>query len=78
VTPPPVTLELLKQAHEVGIPAVWFQPGTYDTAVIDYAKSHFEAAIWGDGGQGSEGWCVLVDGDDGLASAGKQWTFQKL
>lgn len=78
MTPPPVTLQLLKEAHEVGIPAVWLQPGTYDDAVLDFANSHFEAAVGGEGGQGSEGWCVLVDGEDGLASAGRKWNAQKL
>ncbi|CDM37316.1 hypothetical protein DTO013E5_7560 [Penicillium roqueforti] len=78
VTPPIVTLQLLKEAHSVGIPAVWLQPGTFDEEVLDYAQSHFEAVIAGDGGRGSEGWCVLVDGDEGLEAAGIQWTSQRL
>lgn len=80
MTPPFVTLEVLKEAHEVGVPAVWLQPGTFDDAVWDYAhaEGNFEAVIAGDGGQGGEGWCVLVDGDDGLESAGVEWTSQKL
>ncbi|KAL2832901.1 CoA binding domain-containing protein [Aspergillus cavernicola] len=57
VTPPAVTLSLLQEAHSVGIPAVWLQPGTFDDAVLDFARSHFEAVIAGDGGGGSEGWC---------------------
>ena len=78
VTPPPVTIQLLKQAHDVGIPAVWFQPGTYDDEVLDYAQSNFSAVIGGAGGNGSQGWCVLVDGEDGLESAGRTWKQQKL
>lgn len=78
VTPPPVTLQVLKEAHSVGIPAVFLQPGTFDDAVLEFANKHFEAAIAGDGGRGSEGWCVLVDGEEGLESAGVQWTSQKL
>ncbi|KAL4783085.1 CoA binding domain-containing protein [Aspergillus varians] len=58
VTPPAVTLPLLQEAHSVGIPAVWLQPGTFDNAVLEFARSHFEAVIAGDGGRGSEGWCV--------------------
>ncbi|KAL4874610.1 CoA binding domain-containing protein [Aspergillus karnatakaensis] len=58
VTPPAVTLPLLQEAHSVGIPAVWLQPGTFDDAVLDFARSHFEAVIAGDGGRGSEGWCI--------------------
>ena len=54
------------------------QPGTFDDEVINFARSHFEAAIGGDGGQGSEGWCVLVDGEDGLEAAGRSWAVQKL
>ncbi|KAB8209949.1 CoA binding domain-containing protein [Aspergillus parasiticus] len=54
VTPPAVTLPLLKEAHSVGIPAVWLQPGTFDDAVLDFAHKHFSAVIAGDGGAGSE------------------------
>ncbi|KAJ5363615.1 uncharacterized protein N7496_009328 [Penicillium cataractarum] len=78
VTPPPVTLQVLQEAHSVGIPAVWLQPGTFDDAVLEYAHGHFEAVIAGDGGAGGEGWCVLVDGDEGLEAAGVQWTSQRL
>lgn len=78
VTPPPVTLNLLKEAREVGIKAVWLQPGTFDHEVLSYANSNFEASIGGDGGLGSEGWCVLVDGEDGLEAAGREWKQQKL
>ncbi|CAG7924991.1 unnamed protein product [Penicillium olsonii] len=78
VTPPAVTLQVLQEAHSVGIPAVWLQPGTFDDAVLEFAHSHFEAVIAGDGGQGGEGWCVLVDGDEGLEAAGVQWTSQRL
>lgn len=78
VTPPPVSLELLKEAQKAGIQAVWLQPGTFDDEVLNYARSNFAAAIGGDGGAGSEGWCVLVDGEDGLEAAGRKWTVQKL
>ncbi|KAL4807396.1 CoA binding domain-containing protein [Aspergillus unguis] len=78
VTPPKVTLSVLQEAHTVGIPAVWLQPGTFDDAVLDFARSHFEAVIAGDGGRGSEGWCVLVDGEEGLEAAGVNWTSQRL
>lgn len=78
VTPPPVTLQLLKEARDVGISAVWFQPGTYNDEVLDYARTNFAAVIGGRGGAGSEGWCVLVDGEDGLESAGRTWKQQRL
>ncbi|KAJ5175931.1 uncharacterized protein N7482_001808 [Penicillium canariense] len=78
VTPPAVTLKVLQEAHSVGIPAVWLQPGTFDDRVLEFARSHFDAVIAGDGGAGGEGWCVLVDGDEGLEAAGVQWTSQRL
>ncbi|KAJ5484072.1 hypothetical protein N7539_005868 [Penicillium diatomitis] len=74
----PVTLQVLQEAHSVGIPAVWLQPGTFDDRVLDYARGHFAAVIAGDGGAGYEGWCVLVDGEEGLEAAGVQWTSQRL
>ncbi|KAE8377665.1 CoA binding domain-containing protein [Aspergillus bertholletiae] len=78
VTPPAITLSLLQEAHSVGIPAVWLQPGTFDDTVLDFAHKHFQAVIAGDGGAGSEGWCVLVDGEEGLEAAGVQWASQRL
>jgi hypothetical protein len=74
ITPPFVTKTLLEEAKEAGIPAVWLQPGTYDNDVLEYARKEFKAAIAGFGGgtQGGEGWCVLVDGDEGLRIAGRE------
>ncbi len=37
VTPPPVTLGVLRQATEAGIPAVWLQDGSFDDAVLELA-----------------------------------------
>lgn len=76
ITPPPVTLEILKEAKRVGIPAVWLQPGTFDNEVLKYAHGkdtdgYAGEVIAGEGGAGSEGWCVLVDGEKGMRSAGK-------
>ncbi|KAI9710369.1 MAG: hypothetical protein M1820_002864 [Bogoriella megaspora] len=75
ITPPKITLPLLKEAKEAGIPAVWLQPGTFDDEVLDYARKEFKAAIAGDDqkkslrGSVGEGWCVLVDGDWGMSLA---------
>lgn len=71
VTPPTVTLAVLKEAKAAGIPAVWLQPGSFDAEGLDYAKNEFEAAIGGQGGRGGEGWCVLIDGEAGLEAAGR-------
>lgn len=49
--------------------AVWLQPGTYDDEILRFAKDTFPgAAIGGESGQ-FEGWCVLVDGEEGLRKA---------
>ncbi|RYN38202.1 hypothetical protein AA0119_g335 [Alternaria tenuissima] len=72
ITPPAVTRQLLKEAKEAGIPAVWLQPGSFDAEVLEYAQANFKAAIGGNGGRGGEGWCVLVDGEEGLRAAGRE------
>lgn len=74
ITPPVVTKQLLKEAKEAGVPAVWLQPGSFDNEVLAYAKREFKAAIAGDGGRGGEGWCVLVDGEEGLKAAEREWS----
>lgn len=74
ITPPSVTKQLLKDAKESGVPAVWLQPGSFDKEVLDYAKANFKAAIAGDGTGGSEHWCVLVDGEEGLRLAEREWS----
>lgn len=69
ITPPPTTLNILREAKEAGIPAVWLQPGSFDDDALRFAKQEFVAGIGGEGGMGGEGWCVLVDGDEALRSA---------
>ncbi|GAB1319577.1 Acetate--CoA ligase [ADP-forming] II subunit alpha [Madurella fahalii] len=71
ITPPAVTLKTLEEAKNLGVPSVFLQPGTFDDAVLEFARENFKAVVAGDGGWGGEGWCVLVDGDRGLRSAGK-------
>lgn len=71
ITPPPVTLKTLEEAKGLGIQAVFLQPGTFDDDVLSYASENFTTVLAGDGGRGSEGWCVLVDGERGLKAAGK-------
>lgn len=53
---------------------MWLQPGSFDDEVLEYARKEFKAAIAGDGGDGGEGWCVLVDGEEGLRKAGREWS----
>jgi predicted CoA-binding protein len=74
ITPPAVTKQLLKEAKEAGVPAVWLQPGSFDREVLEYAQANFKAAIGGNGGGGGEGWCVLVDGEEGLRLAEREWS----
>ncbi|KAK4098320.1 NAD(P)-binding protein [Parathielavia hyrcaniae] len=71
ITPPHVTLKTLEEAKGLGIQAVFLQPGTFDDDVLAYARANFRTVLAGDGGAGSEGWCVLVDGERGLTAAGK-------
>src|ERR1700750_3167236 len=64
ITPPAVTLNVLKEAKEAGINAVWLQPGTFNDEVISFAKKEFKATIAGFESDsvhtnGGEGWCVL-------------------
>lgn len=74
ITPPPVTAQLLKEAKEAGVKAVWLQPGAFTDKELDYAIKEFPGAAVGgfaDGTVGGEGWCVLVDGDNAMNAAGR-------
>lgn len=75
ITPPPVTAQLLKEAKEAGVKAVWLQPGSFTDNELDYAIKEFPGAAVGgfaDGTRGGEGWCVLVDGDAAMSAAGRE------
>ena len=63
ITPPSVTLQVLREAKDAGVPSVWLQPGSFDHEGLEYARKEFNAGVGGNGGLGGEGWCVLVDGD---------------
>jgi predicted CoA-binding protein len=39
VTPPAVTLSALKEADRLGFPAVWLQDGSFDGAVLEFARA---------------------------------------
>lgn len=71
ITPPAVTVGVLEEARKLGVPAVWMQPGMFDDAVLKLALAEgaFQSVVYGD--RGSEGWCVLVDGERALKAAGK-------
>lgn len=74
ITPRKVTSQLLREAKEVGIRAVWLQPGSFGDEEMQYALREFPGAAVGgmEGGtRGGEGWCVLVDGDKAMHDAGK-------
>ncbi|KAG9259161.1 CoA binding domain-containing protein [Emericellopsis atlantica] len=73
ITHPAITIDVLKEANRVGVPSIWLQPGTWDDAVLAFAneKGNFENVVYGDGGRGGEGWCVLVDGERVAKAAGK-------
>jgi predicted CoA-binding protein len=71
ITPPRATLKILQEAKELGIPAVWLQPGTFDDEVLGFAQREFKAAVGGEGGAGGEGGWVLVDGERALEAVGR-------
>lgn len=39
VTPPAATLKLLREAAELGLPVVWLQDGSFDEAVLEFART---------------------------------------
>lgn len=58
VTPAKVSLDLLKEAKELDIPALWLQPGAEDEAVTSFIKENGleDRVIYG-------GSCLLVEGE---------------
>lgn len=80
LTPPNVTRQILAEAKAAGVKAVWLQPGSFDDEGMKYARENFESAVGGfdDGTVGGEGWCVLVDGENAMRAAGREWKQQKL
>jgi len=63
VTPAPITLNILKEAKELGIPALWLQPGTDNEEVRSYIVDAGlqDKVIFG-------GPCVLVEGENIIKS----------
>ncbi|KAK2070538.1 hypothetical protein P8C59_005023 [Phyllachora maydis] len=59
ITPPPVTRQALQEAKSLGVPCVWLQPGTFDDAVLKFARENFGAVLAGHEGS------VAHDGCDG-------------
>ncbi|KAF8861102.1 CoA binding domain-containing protein [Acephala macrosclerotiorum] len=58
------TLKVLKEAKQLGVHGVWFQPGSFDDQIMDYASKEFEVVVGGHHGTDAhDGWCVLVDGE---------------
>jgi hypothetical protein len=72
ITPPKITKKVLEEAKKLGIQGVWLQPGSFDDEILKYAMTEFKAAVGGEGGRGSEGWCVLVDGEKAAKDAERQ------
>lgn len=73
VTAPSVTLAVLREARDMGVPSVWMQPGAFDDEVVTFATAPgaFENVVWGNGGAGHEGWCVLMDGERVMKEVGR-------
>ena len=76
ITPPAVTRILLQEAKQVGVRAVWLQPGSFDKETLEWTRKEWpNAAIGGTdvkGSRGHDGWCILVDGEWGLDLAGRK------
>ena len=66
---------MLEDAKAAGVPAVWLQPGSFDTELLDWARKEWpDATVAGKdvpGSNGADGWCVLVDGEWGMGLVGK-------
>lgn len=75
ITQPKITAMILKEAKEMGVAAVWLQPGSFTDKELDYALKEFPGAAIGgfaEGTVGGEGWCVLVDGDAAIQGAHRE------
>ncbi|KAF8543807.1 hypothetical protein BDD12DRAFT_801760 [Trichophaea hybrida] len=71
ITPPGITLSVLKDAADVGVKRVWMQPGAWDDECVRVAKERgLEAVVYGAQEElGYEGACVLVHGEKGMKGA---------
>lgn len=47
VVPPVVTLNIAKEAKELGVPLFWMQPGSESQEVIEWANEHQLAIVFG-------------------------------
>lgn len=66
ITPPKVTLQVLKDAKELGIQHIWIQPGGEDKDVINFVKDNqLNNVILG-------GPCILVKGPSLLQYRNKE------
>ncbi|KAH7889047.1 CoA binding domain-containing protein [Phlebopus sp. FC_14] len=63
ITPAKITIELLKQAKELSIPAIWIQPGASDVTCVNFIKENGMAdhVLW-------QGECLWRDGDGVIQS----------
>ena len=73
ITAPSITIKVIDEAKKLGIPAVWIQPGAFDDQVLKSALADgaFKSVVYGEGGRGHDGWCVLVDGEKAMREAEK-------
>ncbi|KAL7272439.1 hypothetical protein RUND412_004754 [Rhizina undulata] len=63
ITPPKATLEVLKEALNLGVKNVWFQPGAADKECVEFAREAGMEVV--------DGYCILADGERGLREAGR-------
>ncbi|KAI8335899.1 CoA-binding protein [Chlamydoabsidia padenii] len=65
ITPPHITLQVLKDCKRLGISNIWLQPGAENKQVLDYGRESGLHVIAG-------GPCILVDGPSLLKQRGSK------
>lgn len=55
VTPPGASLSVLESMNQSQVPCIWFQPGSYDEAVLELARTRSPEVI--------SGACVMMTGN---------------
>lgn len=73
ITPPAATLDVLREAKNLGVPAVWLQPGTFDDRVLAYAREGEGEAGDGDLMGDGRGFAAVVAGFGGGTRGHDGW-----
>ncbi|TGZ85654.1 NAD(P)-binding protein [Ascodesmis nigricans] len=63
ITPPKISLQAVEDAKKLGIKGLWFQPGSFDEAVLKKAEELGVPFVAGGGA------CVLIHGERAIQEA---------